>query len=190
MDLVLRNNNQLNNYVRDPNFWVNLGNLLQTGTYVIQQIQSAVQNGQPIVTAIMDYTGQSIQTISNAVQNAADRLTTPDEGYIQLVQEQARQGQLGGPDAADRARLQLANRGTTTIGQHTRWDEQGNQITRTAGGGTHTRFTGTSFLNLPWRAQLKNKKQITLPMNPCKQCKFKILQIVLPIQKEEQVKHQ
>lgn len=164
MDLALRNNGQLNNYVRDPNFWANLGNLLNAGTYAIQQARNAVEAGTPIVTAIMDYTGQSIQTISNAVQSAAERLTTPDQGYIDLVNEQARRGQLGGPDAADQARLQLRNRGTTSIGQHTRWDDNGNTITTSATGqGTHTRFNqGKSFINSPWTAhnQLKKQKQM------------------------------
>jgi hypothetical protein len=169
MDLVLRNNGQLNNYVRDPNFWANLGNLLNAGTYAIQQARNAVEAGTPIVTAIMDYTGQSLQSITNAVQSAAERIATPDQGYIDLVNEQARTGQLGGPDAADQARLQLSNRGTTSIGRHTRWDEEGNQITTTPGGGTHTRFTGKSFRNLPWKEHkpLKNRKQMKLLQNQC-----------------------
>lgn len=162
MDLVLRNGQQLNNYIRNPDFWINIGNLLNAGTYAIQQAQNAVQTGTPIITAIMDYTGESIQSIANAVQNAAERIATADQGYINLINEQARTGQLPGLDQADQARLELRNRGTTQIGQHTRWDEQGNQITQTRTGGTHTRFAGKSFYNLPWKQHksLKNKKQM------------------------------
>lgn len=54
-------------------------------------------------------------------------------------------------------------------------DEQRQITTRSATGqGTHTRFTGTSFLNLPWKAQLKNKKQITLQMHRSGKCALQI----------------
>ena len=70
---------------------------------------------------------------------------------------------------AQQGRQTIRDMSTTTLARHTRWDDNGNQITTTPGGGTHTRFAGKSFRNLPWRPhkQLKNRKQITILQNLC-----------------------
>ena len=70
---------------------------------------------------------------------------------------------------AQQGRQIIHDMSTTTLARHTRWDEDGNQITTTPGGGTHTRFAGKSFRNLPWKEHkpLKNRKQMKLLQNQC-----------------------
>lgn len=77
------------------------------------------------------------------------------------------------------------------IARHTRFDEQGNQITQTDGGGTHTRFAGKSFRNLPWRPHkpLRNRKQMKQQNKQQKRNELPMEEVLLT-QQEEQVKQQ
>jgi hypothetical protein len=102
-------------------------------------IVNLVNNGMPIVEAVANYVSNlDLAAIRDRIQNALERFTTPDPGYVALVQEQGRRGELGGPDIFDRARNPVYDLSNDNIRETT--------ISAT-GQGTHTRFIDPEDIN-------------------------------------------
>jgi hypothetical protein len=102
-------------------------------------ILSLVNNGMPLIQAISNYvTNLDFAAIRERVTNALQRITEPDPGYVQLVQEQGRRGELGGPDIFDRLRNPVYDISNDNIMETT--------ISAT-GQGTHTRFIDPEDIN-------------------------------------------
>lgn len=103
------------------------------------QIVNLVNNGMPIVEAIANYVSNlDLAAIRDRIQNALERFTTPDPGYVALVQEQGRRGELGGPDIFDRARNPVYSLSDNEIRE---------MSVSTTGQGTHTRFLDAESIN-------------------------------------------
>lgn len=137
--------------------------------------QAREQLIRDVTTYITSTGGNSIRELTRYI---GDQLSGFDGTTLQAAQEQivtvSRQIAAQAQQAGVRARERLAEMvneefNTDERRRHIRWDEEGNQITTTEGGGTHTRFTGKSFRNLPWKEHkpLKNRKQMKLLQNQC-----------------------
>lgn len=129
-------------------------------TWLAPQIRETLTN--QAVEYIVTQGGRSINELQRFVNDQLSGIAANEGQYREQINTAVRQIAANTQQAVARARL----RGDLS-GDIIEWDSQrdeGRQITtRSATGqGTHTRFIGTSFLNSPWKAHLKNKKQMTL----------------------------
>lgn len=71
---------------------VDIAGELGLGAWTANQVIQAIQNGQDLYETLQPYLPNT-----ESINRAIERFTTPDPGYIQLINQQAREGTLGQP---------------------------------------------------------------------------------------------
>lgn len=127
-------------------------------TWLAPQIRETLTN--QATEFIVTQGGRSIQELQRFVSDQLAGIAANEDRYREQINGAVRQIAANTQQAVSRARM----RGDLS-GDIMEWDSQqdgGRQVTITEGGGTHTRFTGKPFYNLPWKThkQLKNRKQM------------------------------
>lgn len=127
-------------------------------TWLAPQIRETLTN--QAVEYIVTQGGRSIQELQRFVGDQLSGIAANEGQYREQINSAVRQIAANTQQAVARAR-QRGDLSGDIIEWDSQRDEQRQITTRSATGqGTHTRFTGMSFLNLPWKAQLKNRKQM------------------------------
>lgn len=107
-------------------FVLSAGTAVGLSPQTINTITNAILRGQDLYDTISPYLPdeETREAFINAISDAYERFTTPDEGYVNLINQQAREGTLGRPAGLARLAgetndaLQLRERAQQQLGNN------------------------------------------------------------------------